>query len=159
MDITITLIVQGLAFFAVAWGVMKWLWPPILGAIQARQERIAAGLAAADRGQKDLEEAKSKAEEILREARSHAQQIVDQAGKRSNEMVAEARSQAVLEAGRVLSQAHGEIASESARARSELRSQVAVLAVQGASQVLKREVDAKTHAKLLDELATELAGP
>jgi F-type H+-transporting ATPase subunit b len=156
MDITVTLIIQGLAFFAVAWVVMKYLWPPIVGAIEARQQKIAAGLAAADRGQKDLEQAKVRGEEIIREARERANKIVDQAGKRSNEMVAEAKSTAEGEAARVVSHARGEIASETARVRDQLREQVASLAARGATQILKREIDAKAHAALLDELAAEI---
>jgi F-type H+-transporting ATPase subunit b len=159
MDITITLIVQGLGFFLIAWAVMKWGWPPLLGAIEERQRQVAAGLAAAERGQAELVEANTKADEIIREARAHAAQIVDQAGRRSNEMVAEARTSAQAEAARVVSHAHSEIAAETSRARDQLKGQVASLAVRGASQLLKREVDTKTHAALLEELAAEIGGP
>jgi len=159
VDITITLLVQGLAFFLIAWAVMKWIWPPLMGAIEERQRQVAAGLAAAERGQAELVEANTKAEEIIREARAHAAQIVDQAGRRSSEMVAEARTNAQTEAARVVSHAHSEIAAETGRARDALKGQVAQLAVKGASQLLKREVDAKTHAALLEELAAEIGGP
>jgi len=158
MDITITLIVQGLAFFLIAWAVMKWGWPPLMGAIEERQRQIAAGLSAAERGQAELVEAKTQAEEIMKKARAQAAQIVDQAGRRSTEMVAEARNNAQVEAARVVSHAQSEIAAETGRARDALKGQVAQLAVRGASQLLKREVDAKTHAALLDELAAEIGG-
>jgi F-type H+-transporting ATPase subunit b len=159
MDITITLIVQGLGFFVIAWAVMKWGWPPRMGAIEERQRQVASGLAAAERGQAELVEANTKADEIIREARAHAAQIVDQAGRRSNEMVAEARGNAQAEAARVVSHAQSEIAAETSRARDALKGQVASLAVKGAAQLLKREVDANTHAALLEELAAEIGGP
>lgn len=157
MSITITLIIQGLAFFAVAWVVMQFGWPHIMTAIEARQKKIADGLAAADRGQKDLDEAKAQALEIVRGARNQAAQIVEQANRRGNELVDEARGTALAEGERLLATARGEIATETARARGELRAEVAHLALAGASQLLKREVDAKAHAQLLDELATRIA--
>ena len=157
MSITITLIIQGLAFFAVAWLVMQFGWPHINKAIEERQAKIASGLAAADRGQKDLEDAQAKAQEIIKDARARAQTIVDQAGKRSNEIVDEAKNSAVSEGERLINSARSEIAAESTRARSELRAQVATLAVKGAEQLLGREVNAQTHAALLDELASQIA--
>ena len=156
MSITITLIIQGLAFFAVAWIVMTFGWPHIMGAIEARQKKIADGLAAADRSQKDLEDAKVHAQEIIREARTKATQIVDQAHRRSNELVEEAKGAAVTEGERLKSAARDEIAIHTSRARGELRGQVAALAVAGASQLLGREVDAKAHADLLERLAAEI---
>ena len=156
MSITITLIIQGLAFFAVAWLVMTFGWPHIMGAIEERQKKIADGLAAADRSQKDLEEAKAKAQEIIREARAKATQIVDQAHRRSTELVDEAKGVAVTEGERLKAAANDEIAISTSRARAELRSQVAHLAVSGASQLLGREVDAKSHADLLERLSAEI---
>lgn len=157
MSITITLIIQGLAFFATAWVVMKFIWPPLLGAIEERQKKIAEGLAAADRGQKDLDDAKAQALEIVREARTKATQIVDQANRRSNEVVEEARGTALAEGERLIVAARNEIVTEQARLRGELRGEVAKLAVAGASQLLKREIDPGTHAQLLDELSARIA--
>ncbi len=157
MSITITLIIQGFALFAVAWLVMKFGWPNIMSAIEQRQRKIADGLAAADRGQKDLDDAKAQALEIVREARSKAAQIVEQANRRGGEVVEEARGTALAEGERLITVARNEISTETARARGELRKEVAHLALVGASQLLQREVDAKAHAQLLDELATRIA--
>ncbi|HUO95297.1 MAG TPA: F0F1 ATP synthase subunit B [Steroidobacteraceae bacterium] len=157
MSITITLIIQGFALFLVAWLVMKLGWPSIIGAIEARQKKIADGLAAADRGQKDLDEAKAQALDIVRDARTKAAQIVEQANRRGGELVEEARGTAVAEGERLIAVARNEIATESARARGDLRNEVAHLALVGASQVLKREIDPKAHAQLLDELAQRIA--
>ncbi|MBS0612323.1 MAG: F0F1 ATP synthase subunit B [Proteobacteria bacterium] len=158
MDLTITIVIQGLAFFAVAWLVMKFGWPHIIGAMEERQKKIAEGLAAANRGQKDLDEAKAKAQEIIREARDKAVQIVDQANKRGNEIVEDAKNSATSEGQRLLSQARESIALESTRAREGLRREVGSLAVSGASRLLGREIDSRTHADLLDKLAAEIAG-
>lgn len=157
MDLTVTIIIQGLAFFAVAWGVMRFGWPHILGAIEARQKKIAEGLAAANKGQKDLDEAKAKALEIVREARDKAVQIVDQASKRSNEILEDAKHSATAEGQRLIAQAQEEIALNVARARENLRKQVATLAIQGASHLLEREIDPRAHAELLDKLELEIA--
>ena len=157
MSITITLIIQGFALFLVAWLVMKLGWPSIISAIEERRKKIADGLAAADRGQKDLDDAKAQALEIVREARTKAAQIVDQAGRRGGEVVEEARGTALAEGERLIAVARTEISTQTARARGELRNEVAHLALVGASQLLKREVDAKAHAALLDELAARIA--
>ena len=157
MDIAVTLIIQGVAFFAVVLIVMKFGWPHIIKAIEDRQKKIAEGLAAGSKAQKDLDEAKVRAQEIIREARDKAAQLVDQAGKRANEIVEEARQTAITEGQRLLTQAHEEIALDTTKAREGLRKQVASLAVQGASRLLEREIDPKTHAQLLDKLDLELA--
>lgn len=157
MSITITLFIQGLAFFVTAWLVMKFIWPPLLGAIEERQKKIAEGLAAADRGQNALEDAKTQSLEIVREARTKASAVIDQANRRANELVEEARGTALAEGERLITAARSEIATEQARLRGELRSEVATLAVAGASQLLKREIDPKAHAQLLDELASRIA--
>jgi F-type H+-transporting ATPase subunit b len=158
MDIAVTLVIQGVAFFLVVLLVMRLGWPHIIGAIEERQKKIADGLAAANRGQKNLDEAKIQADGIIREARDKAVQIVDQANKRSNEIVEDAKATALAEGQRLVAQAHEEIALEVTRAREGLRKQVAGLAVQGASHLLEREIDPKTHAELLDKLAVEIAG-
>lgn len=156
MSITITLIVQALAFFAVAWVVMKFGWPHILAAIEDRQKKIADGLAAAERGQRSLDEAKANANGIIREGREKAVQVVDQAHKRSSELIDEAKHTAVAEGERLVAAARDEIATDSARARDGLRREVATLALAGAERLLGREVDAKAHAELLEQLAAEI---
>lgn len=156
MDINATLIGQALGFLVIVWFTWKFIWPPLLGAIEERQKKIADGLAAADRGQKDLDEAKTKANEIVREARDKAVQVVDQAHKRSGEVIDEAKHTAVAEGERLVSAARAEVASEAGRARDGLRRDVATLALAGAERLLGREVDAKVHADLLEQLATEI---
>jgi F-type H+-transporting ATPase subunit b len=156
MSITVTLIIQGLAFFAVAWLVMKFGWPHIIGAIEERQKKIADGLAAADKGQKDLAEATNRANDIIREARDRARQIEDQAAKRSNESIEASKQAAQSEGARIVSSAREEAATESARARDALRREYGTLVVAGASKLLEREVDPKAHAQLIDQLAASL---
>jgi len=157
MDLALTLVIQGVVFFLVAWGVMKFIWPSIIEMIEARQKKIAEGLAAASKGEKELNEAEARSKEIIREARDRAALIVDQASKRSNEIVEEAKDTASGEAQRLVAQAHDEVARETTRAREGLRQEVGKLAVEGASRLLGREIDAKAHAELLDKLAAEVA--
>jgi F-type H+-transporting ATPase subunit b len=157
MDLALTLVIQGVVFFLVAWAVMKFVWPSIMAAIDARQKKIAEGLAAANKSQKDLDEAQERSKEILREARERAAQIVEMAGKRSNELIDEAKAAASSEAQRLLTQAQEEVAREAARAREGLRKEVGKLAIEGASRLLQREIDPATHAELLDRLAGEVA--
>ena len=158
MGLAITLVIQGVVFFLVAWAVMKFAWPALMSAIDTRQKKIADGLAAANKGEKELEEADTRSKEIIREARDRAAQIIDMAGKRSNEIVEEAKGTASSEAQRLVAQAQDEVARETTRAREGLRQEVGKLAVEGASRLLGREIDAKTHADLLDKLAAEVAG-
>jgi F-type H+-transporting ATPase subunit b len=152
----LTLIVQIVAFMAVAWLVMKFGWPPIMAAIEERQKKIAEGLAASERGEKELAAAKTGANDILREARSQAAKIVDQANRRSNEVIEEARGAAIAEGDRLISDARQEVSIETSRAREQLSKEVAALAVSGASKLLGREIDAKAHADLLNQLALEI---
>ena len=157
MNINLTLIVQMIVFIALIWATMKFVWPKIIDAMEERSRKIAAGLAAAEKGKADLVQADQRAEAIVKEARAKAAQILDQAGKRSNEMVDEAKGTAVVEAERLVAQAHEDAAFESTRARESLRREVGRLAVEGASRLLEREIDPKTHAELLDKLAAEVA--
>ncbi|GAA5003576.1 F0F1 ATP synthase subunit B [Pseudoluteimonas lycopersici] len=152
----LTLVIQGLAFFAVAWLVMKFIWPPIIAAIEERQQKIAEGLAAADNAQKNLAQAEEKANEELKAARAKANEIIDQAHQRANQIVDQAKQDAIAEAGRQKALADAEIDAASNRAREELRKQVSALAVTGAEKLLKREIDANAHKVLLDELAAEI---
>ena len=153
----LTLVIQGIAFFAVAWLVMKFGWPPIMAAIEERQQKIAEGLAAADRSQKDLALAQDKANEALKEARVKANEIIEQAHQRANQIVDAAKNEAVAEAGRQKSLADAEIAAAANRAREDLRRQVSMLAVAGAEKLLRREIDPAAHKALLDDLAAQLS--
>ena len=157
MDIAVTLIIQGVAFFAVVLVVMRFLWPPLMAAIEERRKKIAEGLAAGSKAQKDLDDAKVKAQEIIRTARDKAVQIVDQAGKRSAEIIEDAKATAIAEGQRLVTQAHEEIALDTTRAREGLRKQVVSLAIAGAAHLLEREIDPKTHDALLDKLELEIA--
>ena len=156
MDINLTFIVQGIAFFAVAWMVMKFGWPHIIAAIEERQQKIAEGLAAADRSQKDLAQAQEKVNEALKEARTKANEIIDQAHQRANQIVEAAKNDAIAEANRQKALGLAEIDAASTRAKEDLRKQVSVLAVSGAEKLLRREIDANAHKALLDELAAEI---
>jgi F-type H+-transporting ATPase subunit b len=157
VNINLTLIVQMIVFIALIWATMKFVWPKIIDAMEERSRKIAAGLAAAEKGKADLVQADQRAEAVVKEARAKAAQILDQAGKRSNEMVDEAKGTAIAEAERLVAQAHEDAALESTRARESLRREVGRLAVEGASRLLEREIDPKTHAELLDKLAAEVA--
>ena len=153
----LTLVIQGLAFFAVAWLVMKFGWPPIIAAIEERQQKIAEGLAAADNAQKSLAQSQDKANEALREARAKANEIIEQAHQRANQIIDAAKHDAIAEASRQKALADAEIAAAANRAREDLRRQVSTLAVAGAEKLLRREIDPNAHKALLDELASELA--
>jgi F-type H+-transporting ATPase subunit b len=156
VDITVTLIIQMLVFMTFVWVVMKFIWPIILGAMNEREKKIAAGLAAAEQGQKDLSEAKSRADEVIKEARTRALAIESQARTQANQIIDEARKAASLEGEKALASAKSQIALESNRARDQLRGQVVSLAVAGAKRVLEREIDPKAHGELLDQLAAKL---
>jgi F-type H+-transporting ATPase subunit b len=156
MDINMTLLGQTIAMIVFVWFCMKFIWPPLMNAIEQRRRNIADGIAAGEKGQKELAEARHGSEAILAEARQKAVQVVDLAHKRGNELVGEAKNVAMAEGQRLVSQARGEIANEQDRARDGLRKEVSALALAGAAKVLGREIDAKAHAQLLDELATEL---
>ena len=156
MNLNLTLIGQSIAFFAFVVFCMKYVWPPILKAMHERAERIADGLAAADRANHDLELAQEKAVERLKEAKSEAAEIVDAAKKRASQMVEEAKLQAREEGDRLKEAAQAEIEQEINRAREQLRSQVANLALAGAEKVLAAEIDMQRHSELVDKLAAEL---
>ena len=156
MDINLTLIIQGLAFFAVAWVVMKFGWPGIMAAIEERQAKIADGLAAADRSKKDLAQAEEKVNEVLREARVKANEIIAQAETRRLQIIDAAKDEAVAEAQRVKAAADAEIEQSANKAREELRKQVSTLALAGAEKLIRREIDGNAHKALLDELASEI---
>ena len=145
MSINLTLIAQALAFAALIWLIATFIWPPLLKAIEERQQKIAEGLAAADRSQKDLAQAQDKVNDLLKEARGKANEIIDQAHSRANQIVDAARDEAIAEAGRQKAAALAEIDASANRAREELRKQVSALAVGGAEKLLHREIDANAH--------------
>ncbi len=156
MYINLTLIGQMIAFVGFVVFCMKYVWPPILAAMQAREEKIAEGLAAADRASQDLELAQEKAVQRLHEAKEEASGIIDSANRRASQIVEEAKGAAITEAERVKAAAQAEIEQETNRAREQLRSQVAALSIAGAEKVLGAEVDAAAHAELVEKLAAEL---
>ena len=156
MNLNATLFIQLLVFFILAWVTMKFIWPPLIAAIDERRHKIAEGLASAEKGEKSLAEAKSNASVIVREAHAQASKVIEQANRRSNELIEEARGVAIAEGQRLIADARQEVALQSSRAREQLRQEVAVIAVAGASKLLGREIDARTHAELLDKLALEI---
>ena len=156
MNLNATLIIQGIVFLILAGVTMKFIWPPLIAAIDERRRKIAEGLASAEKGEKNLAEAKSAATEIIKEARAQASKIVEQANRRSNELIDEARGAAVAEGQRLVAEARQNVALESTRAREQLRKEVATIAVAGAGKLLGREIDPKAHADLLEKLALEI---
>ena len=156
MNINMTLIGQSITFSLFVWFCMKFVWPPIMGALDARKKLIADGLAAADRGKHELELAAKRASETLHDAKIKASEIIAQAEKRAGQVVEEAKGTAKGEGDRMITAALAEIEQESHRAREALRSEVAALVVAGATKVLRREVDAKAHADLLEAIKNEL---
>ena len=156
MNLNATLFIQLLVFFILAWVTMKFIWPPLIAAIDERRTRIAEGLASAEKGAASLTEAKAAATEIVKEAHARAGKIVDQASKRHSEMLEEARGAAIAQGERLLADARKEVALESSRVREQLRREVALIAVAGAGKLLAREIDAKAHTELLDKLALEI---
>jgi F-type H+-transporting ATPase subunit b len=156
MNINLTLLSQAAAFAIFIWFTAKFIWPPLLRAIETRQKQVADGLAAAERGRQDLENAGKRAADVLREARGQAQELLAQADRRASQLVEEAKAQAKIEGDRIIAGAKAEIDREVFRAKETLRAQVAALAVQGAEKILRREVDAKAHAELLNAVAAEL---
>jgi len=156
MNINLTLLAQALTFAAFIGFTVKFIWPFMLRAIETRQKTIADGLAAAEQGKKSLEISTRQAGQAVQEARSRAGEIVAQAEERASEMVEEARNAAQAEGEREKAAAKAEIEQEVSRAREQLRAQVAMLAVAGAEKILRREVDAKAHAQLLDSIKGQL---
>jgi len=156
VNLNATILAQMLVFAIVIWVAMKFLWPEITGSIQERNRRIAEGLAAAEQGRKDLVEAESRAEELVKAAREHALAMENQAQVRANQIVEAAQQTAQNEAARIVESARAQVTLDIQKAREELRGQVASLAVRGASQIIEREIDPRTHAQLLDKLAMGL---
>lgn len=156
MDLNATIIGQSIAFFVFVWFCMKYVWPPITGALEERQNKIAEGLQAADRAQRDLDLAQDKAAEELREAKKKSAEIVEMANKRSAQIVEEARDKAREEGQRIMDSARSEIDMEVQRAREDLRAQVASIAIAGAEKILESSVDQAANEELVKKLASEL---
>jgi len=156
MSFNLTLIAQALVFALFIWFTVKVVWPFMLRAIETRQKTIADGLAAAEQGKKSLEVSARQADEAIKEARGRATEIVTQAEKRASQVIEEAKSTAKTEGEREKAAAKADIEQAVSRAREQLREQVAALAVAGAEKILRREVDAKAHADLLDGIKKQL---
>ncbi len=156
MNINATLIGQTIMFALFVWFCMKFVWPPIMAALDARNKRIADGLAAAERGKNDLALAAKRSAEILREAKEKVSDIIALGDKRASEIVEEAKAQAKIEGERIVTAAKAEIEQEVFRAKEQLRTQVSAIALAGAGKILGREIDATAHNDLLDKLVAEI---
>jgi len=156
VNLNATLFAQLVVFFILALFTMKFVWPPMMKALDERAKKIADGLAAAERGKQSLAEANSRVEQELAKTRSETQQRITDAEKRAAQIVEEAKQQAEAERKRILVQAEAEAAQEAQRAREQLRGQLAGLVVAGAEQILKKEINAQAHADLLGQLKAQL---
>ncbi len=156
MNFNATLIGQTIAMIFFVWFCMKYIWPPIMAAIEARQKEIADGLAAAERGKASLATAEAEIEAEIKKAREQAAEILDQAHARANEIVAEGKAEGQRERDRQLTAARAEIEQETHKAREELRGQVSAIAVASAEKILNREIDASAHNDLLSKLAAQI---
>jgi F-type H+-transporting ATPase subunit b len=156
VNINLTIIGQAIAFFIFVVFCMKYVWPPLTSALAERKKKIADGLDAAERAERDLKLAQEKATDNLRESKEQAAAIIEQANKRANQIVDEAKEQAREEANRVKAAAEAEIEQEINQAKEALRAQVAALAIAGAEKILEASVDEKAHAQLVEKLAAEL---
>ena len=156
MNINLTLFSQALSFAILIWFTVKFVWPPLLAAIESRQKTIADGLADAERAKHDLELAAKRSADILRVAKEKAGEIVASGEKRASEIVEQAKAQAKAEGDRIIVGAKAEVDQEVFRAKEQLRTQVSAIALAGASKILGREIDAKAHSDLLDKLVAEL---
>ncbi len=156
MNINITLLFQLVAFSIFVVLTMKFVWPPLLKVMEDRRARIADGLASAEKGAKALQDASAKGDEALKAARTQAQDILGSANKQAAQIVEQARTAAQAEGERIKTAAKAEVEREIAHARDALRKQVGELAVAGASRILKREIDAKAHADLINQLAAQI---
>lgn len=156
MDINLTLLAQAATFAILIWFTARFVWPPLLNAVENRQKTIADGLAAGERGKHELEMASKRAADVLRDTKQQASDIVAQAEKRAATLIDEAKEQARAEGERILAGAKAELDQEVFRAKEALRQQVADLAVAGAEKILRREIDAKAHADILGSVSSQL---
>ena len=156
MNINLTLIGQLLTFVVFVWFTMKYVWTPIMGALEERRKGIADGLAAGERGQHEQELAKQRAVEVIQDAKGQASDILAQAQRRASEIVDEAKGNARVEGDRILTAAKAEIEQETNRAREQLRERVAELAMAGAEKILRKEINAEAHQDIVNSLAKEI---
>lgn len=156
MNINLTLVIQMIVFAVLVWFMMRFVWPLILGPLEERSRKIALGLAAAEKGQEELAQAHERAGVIVREARERANQIIEHAQRSALELVEEAKGTAQTEGARIVAAAHEQIELDTVRAKDGLRREVAGIAVKAAGTLLEREIDARTHADLLDKLAAQI---
>lgn len=156
MNINITLFAVAIAFAVFIWLTARFVWPVLMKKIEERQKQIADGLAAGEEGKRALVEAERRGESSLKEARERAQVMMSDSERRANQIVEEAKANAKGEADRILASAQEQIQQEITKAKGQLREQVAVLAVSGAEKILKREIDAKAHADMLNQLKAQL---
>ena len=156
MNFNITLLGQTVAFFIFVWFCMKFIWPPLMSAIEERQKKIADGLADADRAAKDLELAQAKATDQLKDAKVTANEIIESANKRKAQIVDEAKTEADSERAKIIAQGHAEIEAERNRVKEDLRKQVASLAIQGAEKILERSIDPSAHSDIVEKLVAEI---
>ena len=156
MNLNFTLFAQAAAFALFIWFTVKFIWPPLLRAIETRQKQIADGLAEAERGRSSLADAQKQTEVLLKQARTRAQEIMSQAERAASQRIEESKSQAKNEGERLLAGAQAQIQQEVQSAKQQLREQVAQLAVSGAEKILRREVDARAHAEMLNQLKAQL---
>lgn len=156
MNINLTLIGQLVSFVVFVWFTMKFVWTPIMAALDARKKEIADGLAAAERGQHEQELAKERAKETLHDAKQQAAEIVNQAHKRANEIIEEAKTDAKAEGDRMLTAAKTEIEQEINRSREVLREKVAVLVISGAEKILQKEINADVHKDVIDNVSGQI---
>ncbi|HYC37773.1 MAG TPA: F0F1 ATP synthase subunit B [Usitatibacter sp.] len=156
MNLNFTLVAQAITFALFIWFCVKFVWPPLLRAIETRQKAIADGLAEAERGRSSLADAQKQTEVLVSEAKARAQEIVSAAEKAASQRIEESKLQAKTEGERIVAAAHAQVQQEVQSAKQQLREQVAQLAVSGAEKILRREVDAKAHADMLDQLKAQL---
>jgi F-type H+-transporting ATPase subunit b len=156
MNLNFTLVAQAITFALFIWFCVKFVWPPLLNAIESRQKTIADGLAQAERGKSSLADAQKQTDVLLKEARARAQDIVSAAEKAASQRIEESKLQAKTEGERLVAAAHAQIQQEVHAAKQQLREQVAQLAVSGAEKILRREVDARAHGDMLDQLKAQL---
>lgn len=156
MDINATIIGQFITFAILVWFTMKYVWPPITKTIHEREKKIAAGLEAADRSKRELEQAEHKVLSIIRDAKQQATQLIEQANLHSARLIEEAKVQAKQEHTRIVDMAQGEIDREVMRAKEALKAQLATLAIAGAEKIIQRNIDPDKHHDLLNELSAEI---
>ena len=156
MNLNATILGQAIAFVLFVLFCMKYVWPPIMAAIEKRQKEIADGLSSAERAKKDLDLAKADAGEQLAKAKAEAQSIIESANKQRTQMIEEAKAEAEQERSKIVAQAQSELEAERKRAREELRKQVAMLAIAGAEKIIERSVDEAANSDIVDKLVAEL---